>query len=69
MLRRGLPADQWKKSSYSEAGATSCVETQTTADGLVALGDSKDRARGAYIFAPEAWQAFVDAVRTGRISA
>lgn len=63
MMRHNLPADAWKKSSYSPDNGGNCVETQVTADGLVAVGDSKDRALGAHAFDPSPWQVFVTAVR------
>lgn len=63
MMRTDLPADRWKKSSYSEGGNAQCVETQETNDGLIAVGDSKDRRQGAFTFEPAAWQAFVESVK------
>ncbi|MGW3832202.1 DUF397 domain-containing protein [Streptomyces microflavus] len=44
-----------------------CIETQSTPDGLVAVGDSKDRTLGAHTFAPAEWQTFVTAVRDGSL--
>ncbi|WP_347568145.1 DUF397 domain-containing protein [Streptomyces sp. TRM75563] len=55
------------KSSYSGDNGGTCVETQRTSDGLLAVGDSKDRALGAHTFGPEQWQAFVAAVRDGSL--
>ncbi|WP_404829873.1 DUF397 domain-containing protein [Streptomyces arboris] len=52
---------------YSGDNGGSCVETQPTPDGLVAVGDSKDRTLGAHTFAPGEWQAFVTAVRDGSL--
>lgn len=68
MLRYGLPADKWTKSSYSEGAGNECIETQPTDDGLVALGDSKVRAGGALVFGPAAWQNFVAGVRSGAVA-
>ncbi|MFF9566922.1 DUF397 domain-containing protein [Streptomyces sp. NPDC014685] len=65
MARHGLPEDAWTKSSYSADNGGSCVETQMTPDALVAVGDSKDRGRGAHVFGPAPWRAFVAAVRDG----
>ncbi|MFD8059909.1 DUF397 domain-containing protein [Streptomyces cyaneofuscatus] len=67
MVRYGLPDGTWVKSSYSPDNGGNCVEIQQTSDGLVALGDSKDRALGAHTFAPREWQAFVAAVRDGSL--
>lgn len=69
MMRKDLPADAWRKSSYSDAGSAQCVEVQFTPEASVAVGDSKDRARGAFVFAPDAWASFLSAVKTGRFSA
>ncbi|SOD66747.1 protein of unknown function [Streptomyces zhaozhouensis] len=62
-MRYDLPTSRWRKSTYSNGGSGSCVETQRTADGLVAVGDSKDRALGAFTFPTSAWNAFVDAAK------
>ncbi|WP_335937065.1 DUF397 domain-containing protein [Streptomyces sp. PTD5-9] len=67
MTRHDLPADAWTKSSYSTDNGGECVETQTTPDGLVAVGDSKDRGLGAHTFGPIPWQVFVTAVRNGAV--
>lgn len=67
MMRHDLPEDRWHKSSYSTDNGGTCVETQATADGLVALGDSKDRSLGAFTFPGVQWRAFVDAVRRGAL--
>ncbi|WP_342211047.1 MULTISPECIES: DUF397 domain-containing protein [unclassified Streptomyces] len=53
------------KSSYSGDNGGTCVERQMTADGAVAVGDSKNRALGAHAFAPSVWQEFVSAVAEG----
>ncbi|MFE3721244.1 DUF397 domain-containing protein [Streptomyces cyaneofuscatus] len=67
MVRYGLPVSAWVKSSYSGDNGGTCIETQPTPDGLVAVGDSKDRSLGAHTFAPREWQAFVTAVRDGSL--
>ncbi|MFD3788833.1 DUF397 domain-containing protein [Streptomyces cyaneofuscatus] len=67
MVRYGLPDGAWVKSSYSPDNGGNCVETQPTPDGLVAVGDSKDRTLGARTVAPVPWQAFVTAVRDGSL--
>ncbi|MFE7484479.1 DUF397 domain-containing protein [Streptomyces sp. NPDC057552] len=67
MMRYGLPEGFWVKSSYSADNGGNCIETQPTPDGLVAVGDSKDRTLGAHIFAPAPWQTFVTAVRDGAL--
>ncbi|MFH8378049.1 DUF397 domain-containing protein [Streptomyces cyaneofuscatus] len=67
MARYGLPDSAWAKSSYSGDNGGTCIETQLTPDGLVAVGDSKDRTLGAHTFAPAPWQTFVTAVRDGSL--
>lgn len=62
-MRYGLPIARWRKSSYSNGGSGSCVETQLTDDGLVAVGDSKDRSRGAFVFPGAAWSVFLRHVK------
>ncbi|WP_062217243.1 DUF397 domain-containing protein [Streptomyces sp. NBRC 109706] len=61
-MRYDLPERGWRKSSYSTSDAGACVEVQLTHDGLLAVGDSKDRGRGAFTFAPAAWSSFLDTV-------
>ncbi|MEV4439960.1 DUF397 domain-containing protein [Streptomyces sp. NPDC049577] len=68
MIRRNLPTRAWRKSSYSDDQNQDCVEFQLTTDGLVAVGDSKDRERGAFLFTPRTWSTFVGAVRRGLIA-
>ncbi len=65
MMRHNLPERKWAKSTYCGAQQADCVETQRTADGLVAVGDSKQRALGAFVFPPAVWGEFVHAVRRG----
>lgn len=56
----------WHKSSYSGTD-NACVERGKLVDGRQAVRDTKDRAGGVLVFEPDAWQAFVDAVRTGTL--
>ncbi|MEU2515384.1 DUF397 domain-containing protein [Streptomyces syringium] len=68
MIRHNLPTHVWRKSHYSEDEQAGCVEAQLTDDGLIAVGDSKDRARGAFAFTPSAWASFLSAVRRDAFS-
>lgn len=54
---------RWFKSTRS-AGNGACVEVAITATG-VAVRDSKDPDGPVLRFGDEAWQGFVDSVRTG----
>ncbi|MCE7082408.1 DUF397 domain-containing protein [Streptomyces sp. ST2-7A] len=62
-MRHDLPTDRWRRSSRSSAASGNCLETQTTDDALIAVGDSKARDHGALVFPPVAWTAFLS--RTG----
>lgn len=56
---------KWKKSSRSGSnGSGACVEVGTPADAsVVAVRDTKDRQGGTIIVSPEAFAAFVNAVK------
>ncbi|GGX69075.1 hypothetical protein GCM10010324_12440 [Streptomyces hiroshimensis] len=66
MIRHDLPEDAWCKSSYSTDTGPNCIEMQSTEDHLVAIGDSKDRPRGALTLSPAAWATFVHSIRNSR---
>jgi Domain of unknown function (DUF397) len=66
-----LAAD-WRKSSYSNGAGNNCVEVADltgTAHGAVAIRDSKDPSGPALLIAPEAFAAFIGAVREGHFGA
>ncbi|MEV6471971.1 DUF397 domain-containing protein [Streptomyces sp. NPDC051657] len=65
MMRFDLPTDAWIKSSYSGDTQGQCVECQAVPDGGVAVGDSKDRNRGAFVFPSAAWGEFVAGMKSG----
>ncbi|ARQ67749.1 DUF397 domain-containing protein [Streptomyces marincola] len=65
MIRHHLPEDQWRSSTYSADNGGQCVEIQVIDEGDVAVGDSKDRPRGAFVFTPAAWSSFVEQVKKG----
>ncbi|ARQ69161.1 DUF397 domain-containing protein [Streptomyces marincola] len=65
-MRYDLPDHRWQKSSYSSGDTGACVEIQRTDDGLLAVGDSKQRACGAFVFRLEAWSSFLEAVKGDR---
>ncbi|AXG78232.1 DUF397 domain-containing protein [Streptomyces paludis] len=58
----------WHKSTYSGSD-NGCVERGRLLSGRQAVRDTKDRERGAAVFAPGSWQAFVNAVRSGALAA
>ncbi|WP_415949547.1 DUF397 domain-containing protein [Streptomyces sp. KLOTTS4A1] len=57
---------RWRRSSRS-TGMNNCVETAEPGhgpgSGLLAVRDSKNTAGPALLFAPAAWNTFLDAVR------
>jgi hypothetical protein len=57
-------ANVWRKSSHSGSNGGACVEVGTTAR-AVAIRDSKDPAGPSLAFAPPAWQAFADHLKSG----
>jgi hypothetical protein len=57
---------EWKKSSRS--GSTgNCVEVARNLPGIVAVRDSKDPHGPTLVFAHGQWNAFVAAMRSGRL--
>ncbi|MEU8921914.1 DUF397 domain-containing protein [Kitasatospora sp. NPDC048545] len=54
----------WRRSGYSDNGGT-CVEVAPGFPGVMPVRDSKDPDGPALVFAAEAWQSFVAAVRSG----
>ena len=54
----------WRRSAHSGAN-NNCVEMAGNLPGVVAVRDSKDRGGPALAFRPEAWSAFVAAVKDG----
>ncbi|MFJ5952234.1 DUF397 domain-containing protein [Streptomyces noursei] len=67
MIRHDLPTDRWRKSTRSGPQQADCLEIQLTDDGQVAIGDSKARERGAFLFTPGGWNSFVAAVKQGQV--
>lgn len=56
---------EWAKSSHSGSNGGGCVETRSR-PGTVQVRDSKlGDASPVLSFAPESWQAFVDALKEG----
>ncbi|MFB6435800.1 DUF397 domain-containing protein [Streptomyces sp. NPDC056411] len=56
---------RFMKASASQGDQQECVEVAHTADGGRAVRDSKDHAAGTQFHGPEAWGAFLDAVKGG----
>ncbi|MGZ2360702.1 DUF397 domain-containing protein [Streptomyces sp. 372A] len=68
MMRHDLATDAWTKSSYSGDTHSQCVEAQAVLAEGMAVGDSKDRRLGAFIFPASAWGAFVTSIKTGTLA-
>lgn len=67
MMQHNLPTSQWVKSSYSGDNGGNCLEWQMPSPGTVAVGDSKDRTQGAFVFPATSWSSFVNAVKDGKL--
>ncbi|RNL87610.1 DUF397 domain-containing protein [Halostreptopolyspora alba] len=57
-------SDQWHKSTYSQGGATNCVECRA-ADTRVHVRDTQNRSAGYLSFSPDEWSAFLADVQAG----
>ncbi|MFM9447014.1 DUF397 domain-containing protein [Streptomyces acidiscabies] len=67
MIRTNLPADGWRKSSYSNGTSADCVEYLPLPADEVAVRDSKAPSHGAFIFPTLPWASFVDAVKRNEL--
>ncbi|GGN51588.1 hypothetical protein GCM10012285_41850 [Streptomyces kronopolitis] len=65
MMRHDLPEGNWRKSSYSADTNGQCIEYQPVGADSIAVGDSKNRAQGAFVFPVTSWTAFVEAAKAG----
>ncbi|WTD04244.1 DUF397 domain-containing protein [Streptomyces albidoflavus] len=54
---------RWFTSSYSNNLGGECVEGAVLAGGQMAIRDTKDRRRGAFVFRASAWGAFLDTIK------
>ncbi|GAA2526520.1 DUF397 domain-containing protein [Streptomyces koyangensis] len=60
-----LSGARWFTSSYSNNQGGQCVEGAVLDCGQMAIRDTKDRQRGAFVFPAPAWRAFLGAVKEG----
>ncbi|WP_432143892.1 DUF397 domain-containing protein [Streptomyces sp. bgisy084] len=58
---------EFVKARASQGINQECVEVACTANGGRAVRDSKDRAAGTQFHGPEAWGAFLGALKNGRL--
>ncbi len=59
---------QWRISSRS-GDQGNCVEVADNLPGVIAVRDSKDQPGPVLTFSPDAWAAFVDSVKSDRLTA
>lgn len=59
---------RWRKSSYSDGGASNCVEVAGDHAGVIPVRDSKDPQGPALAFSAAGWSAFVSAVQRGEFT-
>jgi hypothetical protein len=62
-----LSSAQWRKSSYSGSSTADCIEVAPGLSGIVPVRDSKDPNGSALLFSPDAFGAFVRAVKSGQL--
>jgi hypothetical protein len=62
------PAARWHKSSYSGDNGGNCIEVAHGIPGTVPIRDSKDPHGPALTFTPDAFAAFISAVRNGEFA-
>jgi hypothetical protein len=55
----------WRKSSYSDGGASNCVEVADGHVGIVPVRDSKIPAGRPLVFGTSSWGSFLEAVKGG----
>ncbi|MGH3565939.1 MAG: DUF397 domain-containing protein [Pseudonocardia sp.] len=58
-----LTGAQWRKSSFCNGNAESCVEVAFFPGGAVAVRDTKDRSLSPHLYTSAEWDAFVAGVR------
>ncbi|MFH9298768.1 DUF397 domain-containing protein [Streptomyces sp. NPDC017520] len=61
--------DDWRKSSYSNGDSGSCLEVQDHHPTAVPVRDSKVPGGPALLIPAAGWASFVDAVKSGALSA
>ncbi|MFG3406743.1 DUF397 domain-containing protein [Streptomyces sp. NPDC048142] len=61
--------DDWRKSSYSNGDSGSCLEVQDHHPTAVPVRDSKVPGGPALLIPAAGWTSFVDAVKSGALSA
>jgi hypothetical protein len=61
-----LAGSAWRTSSYSDGGASNCVEVADSYPATVPVRDSKNPGGNVLLFPAEAWSAFISEVKAGR---
>lgn len=57
----------YRKSERSGPYSDNCVETATCPQGEIHMRDSKDRSGPVLVFTPDAWSAFLDGIKAGKL--
>lgn len=65
-MEASLAGATWRKSSYS-GGSGNCVEVAGNLPAAVGVRDSKNPDGHALVVTAQAWQAFIDRVKNGRL--
>jgi Domain of unknown function (DUF397) len=65
-MKARLSRATWRKSSHS-GGSGNCVQVASLPPGAVGVRDSKDPGGPALVFTAQAWQAFTDQVKSGKL--
>ena len=52
----------WRKSTYSDANGGNCVETASSAAGVL-VRDTTNRDGGTLVLSAQAWQTFTDTLK------
>nr|WP_075022948.1 DUF397 domain-containing protein [Actinomadura madurae] len=58
---------QWRISSHSGGGNSSCVEVALNVPGVVGVRDSLDRDGPVLVVSPSAWRALTSRIKNGEV--
>lgn len=68
-FRFDMTTTAWRKSSYSNSDGGSCLEVADEHVGVLPVRDSKNPSGPSLLFTAHDWSNFVDAVKSGDLSA
>ena len=64
-MNSDLSTAVWRKSSYSDGGASNCLEVADGHPGIVPVRDSKTPEGGVLVFGATSWASFLTQVKHG----